>query len=55
LKSNAKARLEDDFRLIVPAKCAGGAKGFMQGIDVIPSELLQKFNGRLFDEFLLGI
>ena len=55
LESNTEAGLEDDFGLIVPAKRAGRAKGFMQGIDMIPSQFLKHFDGGLFDEFLLGI
>jgi hypothetical protein len=55
LESNTEARLEDDFGLIVPAKRARGAKDFMQGVDVIPTEFFQQIDGGLFDEFLLGI
>ena len=55
LESNTEARLEDDFGLIVPANGAGRAKGFMQGVDMFPSKSLQQFDGRLFNEFLLGV
>jgi hypothetical protein len=54
-ESNTKAGLENDFGLIVPAKRAGGAEGFMQGVDMTPSQFFKHFDGGLFDEFLLGI
>jgi hypothetical protein len=55
LKSNTEARLEDNFGLVFPAKRAGSAEGFMKSVYVLPTEILEQFDGRLFNEFLLGI
>jgi hypothetical protein len=48
-ESNTEARLEDDFGLIVPAKCAGRAKGFIKGVDVFPSQFFEQFDCGLFN------
>jgi hypothetical protein len=55
LESGTEARFKDDFRLIVPAKGTERAKGFMEGVDMLPSKPFQQFDCGLFNQFVFRI